>query len=134
MANLEPKTVHMPKGLEQHINSGPLAGARIWLSGAVPEANESSEQERSGILKFVRDFATKVFRLGGHIIHGSHPSFVPTLLEEADKYIRGGGKKDCLSLVVSRHFSKNIDEVPVNEWRKKCVVYETPEVGGENAL
>jgi uncharacterized protein len=123
----------MPKDLDQRISSGPLAGARIWLSGAVPDVNESTEEERSGILKFVRDFANKIFRLGGHIIHGSHPSFTPTLLEEAEKYLEGGGKKDCLSLVVSRHWSKDSGRIPINEWRRKCVVYETPEVTGEQA-
>jgi hypothetical protein len=99
----------------------------------VPDVNESTDQERTGILNFVRGFAKKIFRLGGHIIHGSHPSFVPILLEEADRYIRVGGKKDCLSLVVSRHWSKNVDAVPINEWRQRCIVFETPEVPGENA-
>jgi hypothetical protein len=113
--------------------NGSLTGARVWLSGSLPEITESTRDERDSMLQFVGTFSAKIFQLGGHVIHGSHPSFTPVLLEEAQKYQRGGGKKDCLSLVVSRYWSKDGESVPVNEWRKNCVVYETPEVPGQNA-
>ena len=44
-----------------------------------------------------------------------------------------GGRKDCLTLVVSRYWSKNTDAVPLQHWRERCMVYETPEATGDNA-
>jgi uncharacterized protein len=108
-------------------------GARIWLSGSLPESEDCPQKQRDAILEFVNIFAAKVFRLGGHIIHGSHPSFTPSLLHQAEEYQKIGGKKDCLTLYVSRYFSKNRDEVPVDTWRNTCTVYETPADFGEIA-
>lgn len=108
-----------------------LRGVRIWLSGAVPP--EATETQKAALLQFVGDFAATVFRLGGHILHGSHPSFTPTLLRVAKAYIEVGGRKDCLTLAVSRHFSKDANSVPVREWREICSVYETPEAIGDSA-
>lgn len=110
-----------------------LAGARIWLSGAVPEIEGSTEDQRAKILSFVRRFARCVFERGGHIVHGSHPSFTPVLLEEAQRYQSQGGHKDRLVLAVSRFWSKESGKVPTDEWRKLALVYETPEATGERA-
>ncbi len=114
------------------VNNRPLAGARIWLSGAVPEADRVSEDQRAAILDFVRKFAAQVFQRGGHILHGSHPSFTPTLLEEAERYQKAGGRKDCLTLSVSRHWSKHPEKVDTENWRRFAIVYETPEAAGDN--
>src|SRR5262245_25105366 len=115
----------------QHSNpslqAASLSGARIWLSGAVPEIEGTTEAERAAILDFVRRFARRVFERGGHIVHGSHPSFTPVLLEEARRYQQQGGPKDRLVLAVSRFWSKDPTKVPADEWRKLALVYETPE-------
>jgi uncharacterized protein len=108
-----------------------LHGVRIWLSGSVPP--EASESQRNSMVAFVRQFAATVFRGGGHILHGSHPSITPTLLDEATKHVAGGGRKDCLTLAVSRHWSKSTTLIPVQSWRERCMVYETPEATGEAA-
>ncbi len=110
---------------------GPLHGVRVWLSGAVPP--DATSMQRDSILAFIGQFAATVFRNGGHILHGVHPSFTPTLLTEADKFVKAGGRQDCLTLAVSRYWSKDPNEVPLKEWRERCMVYETPEVTGENA-
>ncbi|MEI8140359.1 MAG: CBASS cGAMP-activated phospholipase [bacterium] len=115
------------------LQNASLAGARIWLSGSLPEVSVSSETERSEMLAFVRNFASQVFRMGGHILHGSHPSFTPVLLEEAKNYQRNGGKKDCLALAVSRYWSKDSKNASIEDWRKSCMVYETSEASGTNA-
>lgn len=109
----------------------PLHGVRIWLSGAVPP--EANELQQNAILEFVRQFSETVFRAGGHILHGSHPSLTPTLLDVAKKYRINGGRKDCLTLAVSKFWSKNTNIVPVQVWRETCMVYETPEANGESA-
>lgn len=111
--------------------TGSLRGVRIWLSGAVPP--DATEAQRDSILAFVRQFAAAVFRSGGHILHGSHPSFTPTLLAESDRFIKAEGRKDCLTLAVSRYWSKTSRAVPIQEWREHCLVYETPESTGDNA-
>lgn len=108
-----------------------LHGVRIWLSGAVPP--EFNDQQRAALVEFVRIFAETVFRAGGHILHGSHPSFTPILLSEAKKYLSNGGRKDCLTLAVSKLWSKDTNTVPVQAWREVCMVYETPEQTGDNA-
>jgi predicted acylesterase/phospholipase RssA len=107
-----------------------LAGVRIWLSGSVPEAAHLTENQRMSMLAFVRDFSAAVFRLGGHIIYGSHPSFTPVLLEQASLFQSRGGKKDALTLAVSSYWSKNSQQVPVDSWRENCLVYETPAATG----
>lgn len=111
--------------------TGPLHGVRIWLSGAVPP--DATEAQRDSILAFVGQFAASVFRSGGHILHGSHPSLTPTLLAEADRFIKAEGRKDCLTLAVSRYWTKTPGAVPIQEWREHCMVYETPESSGDNA-
>lgn len=115
------------------LNPASLTGVRIWLSGSLPEAKTSTDKERANILDFVSRFSAKVFQLGGHIIHGSHPSLTPTLLEQASAYQKNGGKKDALILAVSRFWSKEPKAVPINNWRQWCLVYETPEASGQNA-
>lgn len=111
----------------------PLLGARIWLSGSVPEEQDSTEAQRKAILNFVQKFSRIVFEHGGHIVHGSHPSFTPILLEESKRHLEQGGRKDSLMLAVSRLWSKNPDVVPLEEWRQTAIVYETPEATGERA-
>jgi hypothetical protein len=110
-----------------------LSGARVWLSGAIPEAEGITDAQRAAILDFIRRFARRVFERGGHIVHGSQPSFTPTLLEEARRYQAQGGRKDCLTLAVSRYWSKDPNNGPLDEWREVAIVYETPEASGERA-
>lgn len=123
----------MSDNIHHSLNSASLAGARIWLSGSIPEAEGITETQSAAIIDFVRRFARRVFQHGGHIVHGSHPSFVPTLLEEAHLYRAQGGRRDCLVLAVSRYWSKDPKSVPVDVWRKDAIVYETPEAPGERA-
>ena len=108
-----------------------LAGARIWLSGSIPEAEGGTEAQRISMLSFVRRFASRVFELGGHVIYGSHPSFTPTLIEEARNHQLKGGRKDCLILTVSRYWSKDTESTPSDAWRQVAMIYETPAAWGE---
>lgn len=116
--------------LESH-HPPPLLGVRVWLSGAVPP--DADETHRAAIAAFVSAFAATVFRGGGHILHGSHPSLTPLLIAEASKHIANGGRKDCLTLAVSKFWSKDQSLVPVQIWRQTCMVYETREATGESA-
>ncbi len=74
-----------------------LRGMKVWLSGAVPESELQSPDTKlafevwsgspleHGILGFVSEFASLVFKYGGQIIHGSHPTLTPILLEQWDR-------------------------------------------------
>lgn len=56
----------------------------IGLSGAVPDRNDWSEPAMDrGILEFVALFSGIVFKYGGRIVHGSHPTFTPVVLRQA---------------------------------------------------
>jgi len=123
----------MAENSHHFLNPALLGGARIWLSGAIPETEGITEAQRAAMIDFVRRFTRRVFERGGHIVHGSHPSFTPTLLEEARRYQEQGGRKDCLILAVSRYWSKDSKNVPADEWGKVAMVYETPEASGERA-
>lgn len=113
--------------------NGRLNGARVWLSGSLPEDEHTTQEQRDTILAVVRNLARRVFESGGHIVHGSHPSLTPVLLEEAKIYHENGGRKDALILVVSRLWSKDPKKVPLDNWHEKALVYETPEATGDNA-
>ena len=111
---------------------GPLHGVRVWLSGAIP--TEAPGPHQAAMKKFVMEFACAVFRSGGHILHGSHPTLTPILLEAAK--IHGwaaGARKDCLTLAISRFWSKKYSTDELRRWREQCVVYETPEASTANA-
>ena len=102
-----------------------LTGLRIWLSGAVPESeaedpniaepleNWKGSQLDYGILGFVQEFSSLVFKLGGEIIHGCHPSFTPILLQQARKFQTGDNRKKKLHLAVSNYFR---NESSLNDW------------------
>src|SRR5947208_6150543 len=61
-----------------------LAAYHIGLSGAIPKREDWSEPAMDrGILEFVALFSGIVFKYGGRIIHGSHPTFMPVILRQA---------------------------------------------------
>jgi len=56
----------------------------IGISGAVPEREKWSEPAMDrAILEFVSIFCGLVFKYGGRIVHGSHPTFTPVILHQA---------------------------------------------------
>lgn len=61
-----------------------LTGFKIGISGAIPERNRWSEPALDrAILEFIAVFSGLVIKYGGQIIHGSHPTFAPVILEQA---------------------------------------------------
>jgi len=61
-----------------------LAAYEIGISGAVPEREKWSEPAMDrAILEFVSLFCGLVFKYGGRIVHGSHPTFTPVILHQA---------------------------------------------------
>ena len=93
-----------------------LQNVRVWLSGSIP--NDDAEAEKR-IEEFVYEFAVEVFRRGGTIVHGHHPTILPALARAADFFIQSRpGRKASLALFVSREFSRNSAEhgVKIEDW------------------
>lgn len=61
-----------------------LNGLEIGLSGAIPEREKWTERAMDrGILEFVSILSGLIFKYGGRVVHGSHPSFTPIILRQA---------------------------------------------------
>lgn len=128
--------------LDEQLVTINLNGIKVWLSGAIPESlpRESNASDRvkvwdtsddEGILGFVRSFAGLVFKYGGEIIHGSHPTFTKILLRQAKRF-RKSEEKSPLTLVVSDHFKKGNEE-DWEQWRETANLVRTAATGfGEN--
>lgn len=73
----------------------------IGLSGAIPDRKDWSEPAMDrGILEFVSLFSGLVFKYGGRIIHGSHPTFRPIILRQARLHA-GKRQRKPVTLVMS---------------------------------
>lgn len=122
-----------------------LGGVKVWLSGAVPEPQYESPdisrafevwsgsfQEQS-ILGFVQEFSSLVFKFGGTLIHGCHPSLTPILLEQAGKF-QGSTQEKHLKLAVSDYFEKG-NAQDWKRWTSKAELEIVPKTGeGKNDL
>lgn len=110
--------------------ASPLAGVRIWLSGAVPDDAAADERER--IREFVKIFAREAFSRAATIVHGSHPTIRDVLLDEARAYHDQTGTKAPLRLVVSDFFAKTPQRfgIDIPAWKEICAepVTVTPAV------
>src|SRR5690348_6626397 len=103
-----------------------LNGVRVWLSGSVPNDGDADSEKR--VLDFVAAFAAAVFRAGGQVVHGSHPSLVPRLLDAAANYRRDAGRAAGLTLAVSRLFSADPAKYQIDlaKWQAQARVVEVP--------
>ena len=84
----------------------PLQGIRIHLCGSVPD--DANEVQATSIQDFVRRLAQAVFREGGVLIHGSHPSFEQPLKDAASAFVSAGGARDSLILVRAQQFAYSL--------------------------
>jgi SLOG cluster2 len=108
-----------------------LHGVKVWLSGAVPEPDAKSlrtsstdpsvetragSEAEEGILGFVRAFAGLLFRFGGQLIHGCHPSFTPILLEQARIHRAKSRQPSPLFLAASGYFASPENGADWKRW------------------
>jgi hypothetical protein len=80
----------------------------IGLSGAVPDRKDWSEPAMDrGILEFVSLFSGIVFKYGGRIVHGSHPTFTPIILRQA-RLQAGDRARKPITLVMSDLWARDL--------------------------
>lgn len=85
-----------------------LSDYSIGLSGAVPGRENWSEPAMDrAILEFVALLSGIVFKYGGTIVHGSHPTFTPIILRQARQYAESRAKKP-IHLVMSELWAKSL--------------------------
>ena len=86
-----------------------LEGFDIGLSGAVPGRESWSEPAMDrAILEFVALFSGMVFKYGGRIVHGSHPTFTPVILRQARLHAGEGHSRKPVTLIMSELWAKDL--------------------------
>lgn len=82
----------------------------IGLSGAVPDRADWSEPAMDrGILEFIALLSGLVFKYGGRIVHGSHPTFTPVIVHQARLHA-GARVRKPITLVLSELWSREMRE------------------------
>jgi len=108
----------------------PLLGVRIHLSGSVPE--KTSNEQADAIRSFVQKLAQEVFREGGTLIHGSHPSFRLPLETAAKQFVQAGGQKDSLTFVRAQKYAVTAEQlVKIELEREYAAVQIIPAICGK---
>jgi len=92
-----------------------LAAYDIGLTGAIPGREHWSEPAMDrGILEFVALFSGIVFKYGGRIVHGSHPTFTPIILRQARLHAGKERSRKPITLIMSElwsnHYSKEFTD------------------------
>lgn len=81
----------------------------IGLSGAVPSRDNWSEPAMDrAILEFVALFSGIVFKYGGRIVHGSHPTFTPVILRQARLHAGKECSRKPVTLIMSELWAKDL--------------------------
>ncbi len=80
----------------------------IGLSGAIPDRKDWSEPAMDrGILEFVALFSGIVFKYGGRIVHGCHPTFTPVILRQA-RLQSGKRLRKPVTLIMSELWAQDL--------------------------
>src|SRR5260370_34179522 len=104
----------------------------IGLSGAVPDRRDWSEPAMDrGILEFVALFSGIVFKYGGRIVHGSHPTFTPIILRQARLQAPGRSRKS-VTLVMSDLWARDLASDDIESLTDVVELVITKKVGRGN--
>lgn len=106
-----------------------LAHCEIGLSGAIPGRESWSEPAMDrGILEFVALFSSLVFKYGGRIIHGSHPTFTPIILRQARLHA-GKRSRKPVTLIMSNLWAKTMKKEECDEMTDVAELVITRQIG-----
>jgi SLOG cluster2 len=91
-----------------------LEDYEIGLTGAIPDRGDWSEPAMDrGILEFVALFSGIVFKYGGRIVHGCHPTFTPVILRQA-RMQAGKRFRKPVTLVMSDLWARDLSEEDID--------------------
>jgi hypothetical protein len=101
----------------------------IGLSGAVPDRGDWSEPAMDrGILEFVALFSGLVFKYGGRIVHGSHPTFTPIILRQARLQAPNRARKP-ITLVMSDLWAADLNSEEIESLTDVSELVITKKIG-----
>jgi hypothetical protein len=113
-----------------------LKGFNIGLSGAIPDKREWEEPaEDRAILEFVALLSGLVFKYGGRIVHGAHPTFTPVITRQAELQAIDR-ERPAITLIMSELWARNLDQFEREQFSRVAefvVVAQVGEGGPENA-
>lgn len=101
----------------------------IGLSGAIPDRKDWSEIAMDrGILEFVALFSGIVFKYGGRIIHGCHPTFTPIILRQA-RLQAGERTRKPVTLIMSDLWAHDMDRADIDSMTDVAEFLVVPKIG-----
>lgn len=101
----------------------------VGISGAIPDRSAWSEPAMDrGILEFVALFSGIIFKYGGRIVHGSHPSFTPIILRQARQQA-GSRIRKPVTLVMSDLWAMGLCEDDLHSMTDVAEVIITRKIG-----
>lgn len=101
----------------------------IGLSGAIPDRRDWTELAMDrGILEFVALFSGIVFKYGGRIVHGCHPTFTPIILRQARLH-RGTRTRNPVTLVMSELWAQDMDPADIESMTDVAEFLITRKIG-----
>lgn len=106
-----------------------LSAFNIGLTGAVPARENWSEPAMDrAIVEFVSLLSSIIFKYGGRIVHGSHPSFTPVILHAARLHAEERPIKP-VTLIMSELWAKSLSPTFRDEVADVAEFIITPQVG-----
>jgi hypothetical protein len=106
-----------------------LKGFNIGLSGAIPDKREWEEPaEDRAILEFIALLSGLVFKYGGRIVHGTHPTFTPVITRQAELQA-ADRERPAITLIMSELWAKNLDEFEREQFDRLAEFVVVPQVG-----
>ncbi|MGO9314854.1 MAG: hypothetical protein ACLQBD_16855 [Syntrophobacteraceae bacterium] len=118
--------------LEKAAGPDSLVGFEIGISGAVPERSKWSEPALDrAILEFVSVFSALVIKYGGRIIHGSHPTFTPVIVEQARNLGHGSSQKP-VTLFISELWADTPENQEFCHYLDVSDIFVTKRIGSGN--
>jgi hypothetical protein len=101
----------------------------VGISGAIPNRDDWSEPAMDrGILEFVALFSGIIFKYGGRIIHGSHPTFTPVILRQA-RLQAGDRLRKPVTLVMSELWAQDLSSEDVESMTDVAEFVVTKKLG-----
>lgn len=115
------------------MQSFPLGQYEIGLSGAIPDRGDWTEEAMDrGILEFVALFSGIVFKYGGRIVHGCHPTFTPIILRQARRQ-SGARTRKPVTLIMSDLWAQDMNSADIESMTDVAELVITKKMGNGDA-